>query len=349
MTDIKLDDFQQFIVSELDKIAEKLEKNNGLFSKFLKKKSIESLYIFSKPGRGKTMLMKLFFRKLRIKEKSYFHFNEFMYQIHQNLHQIRQKKLKNYQDEIILATEKVIKKSELICFDEFQVEDIADAMLLNKIFSYIFSKNITVIFTSNAKPKNLYKNGLQREKFLEFVEKILLKNSKVIEIDNNLDYRLRHNKNIDKRYFLTNEDEKFNQIIKNFTQNKSLETNILKIWGREIKIKNSYEKIAILEFDYLTENNFSASDFKEIAKYYDLIFLKNLDQFSFEEKNEQRRFMLFIDEIYENNVALIILAKSEINNLYIDLRDKSKNHRTISRLNEIKSDYYFKNSKLNLS
>ncbi len=347
MQKIKLDKIQLEIFKKLEFIANKLE-NRNFFHKILKKdKTQKSLYIHSSPGRGKTMLMQKFYQKIKKTKKKYFHFNDFMYQIHKNLHEIRLEN-KNSKDELIEAVKRVVADAKLICFDEFQVQDIADAMLLDRIFSYIFSKNTTTIITSNSKPQNLYLHGLQREKFLDFVENILLKNAEIIEITDEIDYRLQYQQNLEKKYFLKNKKDEieFREVIKNFTANKTLEPLILKVWGRNILLKETYQKIAIIDFEDFAKENFSTSDFKKICKYFNLIFLRNLQEFDYEDKNEARRFMLFIDEIYENKTALIILANKEIDKIYKNDKDKKLNLRTISRLNEIKSDHYFKNSKL---
>lgn len=349
MNKIKLDQAQRELLNKLAKTAKNLEDSSevSFFQRLFKReepKKIKSLYIYSAPGRGKTMLMQKFYQKINKTPKSYFHFNEFMYQIHKNLHKIRSKS-ENSNDEIIKATESVIKSSKIICFDEFQVQDIADAMLLGRIFTHIFSKNITLIITSNTKPQNLYKNGLQREKFLEFINNILLKNIEIIKIDDEIDYRLQYQQNLEKRYFTPKNNETFKEILPSFIEKQKITAKTLKIWGRDVKIRKTFEKTALLNFNEIIQDNLSASDFKEISRYFDLIIIENLPQFSFEEKNEQRRFMLFIDEIYENKTALIISAKSEIDEIYLNQKDKKSNARVISRLQEIKSDHYWKNSK----
>jgi cell division protein ZapE len=236
----------------------------------------------------------------------------------------------------------------LICFVEFQVVDIADAMLLGRIFEFIFRKEIFVVFTSNSHPQDLYKNGLQRQLFLEFINKILLKKIKVIEVNNNIDYRSIFRKNIEKRYFIANiaQSRTFWNIVSKAVDSKKLITKDLTIWGRKITINKSYGNIAIIDFKDIIEQNFGADDYRAICYNFSLIFFINLPKLNAQQVNEARRLTLFIDEIYQNRVAMIILAKTKPDKLYLQGIGFESFKRTISRLKEIQSDYYWQNSKL---
>lgn len=386
----KLDEKQQEIAGKLNFLAENLNKNkmarHGFFSKILammssrsisdeaihKNSNYKSFYIYGDVGRGKTMLMKSFYNNLEC-EKSYFHFNNFMQQIHQNLRDIR-KEPKKYKDELIEATKRIVKKTKIICFDEFQVSDIADAMLLSRIFTYVFLQNISVIFTSNFEPLLLYQDGLQREKFLEFVNNILAKNCEILNLNSKIDYRKNFKKSDNQRYFCQKDEAKFLEKIKNITEKNKAFTTKLKVWGRVLEIENSFEisqkqilqylnfeendlnnfkekiKLAIFDFDWLIKNKNSVSDFRAIAKEFDLIFLSKLVNFTEFYSNEAKRFVFLIDEIYENKTAFFILAESEIEQIFDEYYLKKSTAkiftRSLSRINEIKSDDYFKNSKI---
>jgi predicted ATPase len=308
--------------------------------------SIKSLYIYGDVGRGKTMLMRNFFNSIHKVKKSYFHFNLFMNSIHEALRDIRAQD-DRVDDELIEAVKIVVGKSRVICFDEFQVVDIADAMLLSRIFSHIFSQGVVVVFTSNSRPSELYKNGLQRELFLEFVDKVLLKSCHVLHLDSKIDYRGEFSHSLTQRYFYSKADcKKVKGIVKKFSEKDPLKASFLKVWGRDFKIKRSNSKIAVFTFNELCRENFSASDYGAICKKFDLIFLLNLPLLKSEDVNEARRLTLFIDEVYEKKSALIIFSDCEIERIYSNLTDNSWSKRTISRLNEIKSDYYWLNSKL---
>ncbi len=349
---IQLDENQQQLQTEFDNLKAKIESGNFLSNSFLKLLSKKDrplgLYIYSKPGRGKTMLMQDFYNKIK-SAKKYFHFNEFMYQIHRNNHQIRSAKSKDQYSnkDLIISLKKVIGRVRLICFDEFQVTDIADAMILERIFSYFFDQNIYVVVTSNSHPLELYPEGIQREVFMKFVKSKIVNDLKLINFKSDIDYRLIHKDSISNRYFLSDQDQlqDFNALVANLTNKQNPKSRALEVWGRKVEIPSAVDNIAIFSYDELFQENRSAADYRVIAKEFDLIILRDLDKFNSESKNEIKRFMLFIDEIYENKTALVINAKVEIFDLYSKEKDDKMNSRVTSRLSEIKSDYYFNNSK----
>ncbi len=345
-------DSQQFLIEKkLQQLASNLDRrsSSGFLEKFFsEKKQLKSFYIHGDVGRGKSMLMKSFFNSLQETSKIYFHFNAFMRKIHEALRDIRKDK-KKFKDELLEAVKIVVSRARLVCFDEFQVVDIADAMLLSRIFSFLFENGVVVVFTSNSHPLDLYKNGLQRAIFLEFVEKILLKNCEILHLNSPTDYRSQYRKNLAQRYFVSNKKnrEEMQKIIEIFTEGKKLQARKLKVWGREIKIKKTFEKIAIFNFDELCRVDFSAADYQTICQNFDLIFLLKIPKLEKEDVNEARRFMLFIDEIYENKTALIILAKTKSEKIYENGIGSEAFTRTVSRLNEIQSDSYWNASKSN--
>jgi cell division protein ZapE len=344
-----LDKEQTKIKDRLTQISLQLENQHSLsfFQKIFKSESlIKSLYIYGGVGRGKSMLMKGFYNSLKKTPKLHFHFNAFMQLLHENLHIIRKEKNK-YNDELIEAVKRIVKDAKVICFDEFQVIDIADAMLLSRIFSYVFNQKIFVIFTSNSHPQNLYKNGLQREVFLEFVNKILLKNCDLLFLDTDTDYRGLYKQNLTKRYFISNKKnrEAVNNVIANLTDLKRLKSCEIEVWGRKIKIKKTYKKIAVINFSEIFLSDFGAADYRAICQKFDLIFLLKIPKLTKEDVNEARRFLLFIDEVYENKVALIFSAKVSAEKIYENGIGVEVFQRAISRINEIKSDFYWKNSK----
>jgi hypothetical protein len=181
---------------------------------------------------------------------------------------------KKSNDDLIEALKKIITDQKVICFDEFQVLDVADAMLLARIFEYFFSKQITVVITANLHPQNLYKNGLQREVFLEFVNNVLLKKIEVLNLNSPTDYRKHNRDKLTKRFFVSNPKNRqiFQEIIEDFTNNKSKNIVKLESWGREIIVKKAFENVAIFNFNELFEQNYSSADFKEICQKFDLIF-----------------------------------------------------------------------------
>ncbi len=347
---IILDSAQIKLQQKLQNLAFSLENKHAGFLNNLfaaKKMLLQGLYIYGSVGCGKTTLMQGFYDSLVKTPKIYFHFNSFMRSIHEALRNIRHEK-KKYKDELIEAVKRVVGDKKVLCFDEFQVLDIADAMILGRIFSYLFTRQTIVIFTSNAAPHELYKDGLQREVFLEFVDKVLLKYCETIKLDNGVDYRALYRQSLTKRYFISNKNNRaeVQEIIGNLTKQEPLKPRKIKVWGREVKIKKTFEKIAVINFDDICRTELGASDFQAIAKEFDLIFLLKLPILTKQDRNESRRFTLFIDEIYENKTALIILAKTAIEKIYGDEAGEHYFARTISRLKEIKSDEYWLASKI---
>ena len=355
-----LDNEQHKIKIKLDEILSKVNnhKQKSLLSKFFNTKennNYSCIYIYGDVGRGKSKLMKDFFNSIENENKIYIHFNSFMIQLHESLHNIRQQK-NDYQDELIEALILILKNNprknlpKIICFDEFQVNDIADAMLLSRIFNFIFNQQIIVIFTSNSHPLALYKNGLQRQLFLDFVNNILLQNCQILHLNSTIDYRSLKLANSFKKFLINNQANReiFTKYLEEFTKNKIKNIQRISVFGRELIIKNAFENIAVLSANELFFTNLHSSDYHQICKNFDLIFLKNLKDFSIDEVNEIKRFTLFIDEVYENKIALIILSKVRIDKLLDEELITNKFNyfaRTISRLKEIKSLDYWQNSK----
>jgi cell division protein ZapE len=349
---MNLDNSQLIIKNKLDELAQNLQSQKStinlkknllnLFKTTPPQKEFFGFYIYGDVGRGKTMLMKNFYEKITDIAKIYFHFNGFMILLHKTLHQIRQNPQKN-NDDLIEALKKIITDQKIICFDEFQVLDVADAMLLARIFEYFFSQKITVVITSNLHPQNLYKNGLQREVFLEFVNKILLKKIEVLSLNSAIDYRSYNRTKLTKRFFVSNQKNReiFQEIITNFTKNKTKKALKISSWGREIIVKKAFENVAIFNFEDLFNHHYSSADFKEICQKFNLIFLQKIPTLQASEINEIRRFTLFIDEVYEHKILLIMISKTSLNNLKKINEFAPYFSRTISRINEIISDKYW--------
>ena len=361
---IILDENQKIVANILDNFANILEKKylnskiknifNKISAKILPKKTNQELlavYIYGDVGRGKSMLMKSFFNKVKVANnlKHSVHFNSFMNEIHQTLKKIRSDSLKT-KDELKTATNQILKHYRILCLDEFQVVDIADAMLLSRIFKIIFEKKIALIITSNCHPLQLYKNGLQRELFIDFVNKILLKNCQIVNLDSQIDYREKYIENLEQRYFIKSNiaNKTFTDIINHTVNIDHLQPLDIKVWGRKVTIHKTYQDIAIIDFSSFLKEALSANDYKAICKKFSLIFIKNLPKLTKEDPNEARRLILFIDEAYENKLALIILAECEIEEIYLHGIGIEAFKRTISRLKEIKSDFYWHNSKIAL-
>jgi len=358
MVKINLDSAQIIVKEKLDELLTEINsyKSTKFLNFFPSNKFFKSeignfgYYIYGDVGRGKTMLMQEFYKKITHSRKFYFHFNSFMNQLHQNLRDIR-KSSKKYNDDLLVAISQMIfsqdfvKKNHsitIICFDEFQVLDVADAMLLSRIFGFFYQHNIITIITSNQHPLNLYPNGLQRQSFIKFVEEILLKKIIVLNLNSLRDYRMLNRTQKIKKFFENNEIDRLNyqKILDDLTKNIPKETSILKVWGREIIIKNSYQNIVIFDFLDLCGNHFGASDYQKICQEYSIIFLKNIPAFSSEDLNEIRRFTLFIDEAYQHRNVIFFLSQVNLKTLENVIKFIPYFSRTISRIHEMISDGY---------
>ena len=324
-------------ISIVEKLSEyyNLNFNQSLIKKIFKDKNKKSgFYLVGDVGVGKTMILNFFFTSL--KEKKYrLHFNEFMIKFHEFIFE-NKKKGKNQGLEKFV--EKLSDKTQILYFDEFQVTNIVDAMILGKLFKKIFEENIKVIFSSNIKIKDLYKNGLQRDQFMPFI-KILEHNCSEIELEIPEDYRT--NKNIPLDRFLSPIDEssnfKFNKFFRKMTKNKEKTTKILDIKGRKLIIENFYDRVTKFNFDELFNNNLGSEDYIRIAKESDLIFIENLPNFNEDNSNQQQRFITFIDIIYEKKIPLMIKSEVDLNSLCSSKSLTEPFKRTLSRLYEMTS------------
>ena len=324
-------------ISIVEKLGEyyNLNFNQSLIKKIFKDKNKKSgFYLVGDVGVGKTMILNFFFSSL--KEKKYrLHFNEFMIKFHEF---IFENKKKGENQGLEKFVEKLSDKTQILYFDEFQVTNIVDAMILGKLFKKIFEQNIKVIFSSNIKIKDLYKNGLQRDQFMPFI-KILEHNCSEIELEIPEDYRT--NKNIPLDRFLSPIDEssnfKFNKFFRKMTKNREKTTKILNIKGRKLIIENFYDRVTKFNFDELFNNNLGSEDYIGIAKESDLIFIENLPNFNEDNSNQQQRFITFIDIIYEKKIPLMIKSEVDLNSLCSSKSLTEPFKRTLSRLYEMTS------------
>ena len=323
------------IIDDLKNFYTENFKQN-LITKIFKNKDVKlGFYLVGDVGVGKTMILNFFFNKLN-ENKLRLHFNEFMIKFHNFIFENKDKS-----NGIDLFVKDLSKSTKLIYLDEFQVTNIVDAMILGKLFKKIFDEKITVIFSSNIKIKNLYKDGLQRDQFIPFI-KILEKNSYEKELSIDDDYRMTNNKNLDRFLSPINQSTNFilNKFFRKITKNKSKTIKILEIKGRKLEIANFYEGIIKFNFEELCDRNLGSEDFISIANICDFLFIAELPNFDEDNSNQQQRFITLIDIFYEKKIPLMIT--SHIN---LDLMNSSKSlqnpfKRTISRLYELTSINY---------
>ena len=233
------------------------------------------------------------------------------------------------------------KKAQIIYFDEFQVTNIVDAMILGKLFKKIFESKIKIIFSSNIRIKDLYKDGLQRDQFIPFL-KVLENNSYEKELLIDDDYRSKNNKNFERFLFPIDQSTnfKFNKFFREITKNKNKTKKILDVKGRKLEIDNFYDNIIKFDFNELCDRNLGPEDYISITNNCDFLFIKNLPNFTESNSNQQHRFITLIDIIYEKKIPLMITSNEslEVINSSKSLRETFK--RTISRLYELTSINY---------
>ena len=348
LKEIEADSAQYLIVEKLQLLANRLAsynppKKTELFSFFTRKigEVPQGLYIFGGVGRGKTMLMDLFYEHVDFKPKRRVHFHEFMLEVHDIIGEVR-KKVDG--DPMSKVAEIIAKDALLICFDEFHVTNIADAMILGRLFTHLFENHVVVVATSNVSPSDLYKDGLNRDLFLPFIN-LLEERMEVLELEAQKDYRLEKFQG-EKLYFTPlNSDSKnsIRQMFYKLTGQKQGSPCELIIKGRKLYVPEAALGVAIFNFSELCENPLGAVDYLGIVHNFHTILLENVPKMGPHKRNEARRFNTLIDTLYDNSTGLVVSAEAEPEALYIEGDDVFLFERTISRLNEMRSPGYLFN------
>ena len=310
----------------------------SFFSKLLsKKKSQKGFYLYGDVGVGKTMILNFFFDQLD-QRKLRKHFNEFMLNFHDFAHDRKEKNEENIINQFVKDLKS---KASLIFFDEFQVTNIVDAMILGKLFDQIFKENIKIIVTSNTKISELYKDGLQRDQFKPFI-KIMQDQSLEHELKIEDDYR-KSNDNQQQRYFYPLNQEtnfKINKFFRTITKNKKKSTISINVKGRDFKIESFYQGIVRIKFDELCDQNLGAEDYLEIIKNCKFIAIEQVPQFKDTNSNQQQRFITLLDIIYDKNISLAVTADLNLDEFTSSRLLEKPFKRTISRLYELTSNEY---------
>ena len=304
---------------------------------FSKEDSKKGFYLHGGIGVGKTMILDFFFENVNEK-KERLHFNEFMLNFHDYVHERKDKKNENV---VSLFVKDLKSKVSLIYFDEFQVTNIVDAMILGKLFEHLFKENIKIILTSNIKISDLYKDGLQRDQFIPFI-KIMEDKSIEHELKIEDDYRKSKENQKQRFFFPLNQETNFkiNKYFRTITKNKKKMIKTLNIKGRTLEIKNFYEGISRLDFEELCNQNLGAEDYLELANNSKFIVIENIPEFNEINSNQQLRFITLIDIIYDKNIPIAVTASQKLDELNSSKYLEKQFKRTISRLYELTSKSY---------
>ena len=308
----------------------------NLFKKIFSKKFKKlCYYLVGDVGVGKTMILNFFFNELQQK-KMRLHFNEFMIKFHDFIFKNKDKKngIENFVKDLS-------NKTQIIYFDEFQVTNIVDAMILGKLFKKIFEEKIKVIFSSNTNINDLYKDGLQREQFIPFI-KILEKNCIEEELLIDEDYRLTQNEDLDRFLSPINESTnfKFNKFFRKITKDKNKTLKVLEVKGRKIILENFYNGVVKFDFEELCNRNLGSEDYIKVSESCNFIFIEKLPHFEEDNSNQQQRFITLIDIIYEKKIPLMITSYVDLNSIKSSKSMTKPFKRTISRLYELTSINY---------
>ena len=311
--------------------------HSSIFNFFKKENHKKGFYLHGGVGVGKTMILD-FFYDLISEKKLRLHFNEFMLNFHNFVHENKKREDENI---INLFVKDLKSKALLIYFDEFQVTNIVDAMILGKLFDKIFNENIKIILTSNTQISELYKDGLQRDQFKPFIE-IMKKKTIEHELIIEDDYRKSKENQNDRYFFPLNQESNFkmNKFFRIISKNKKKTTRSLDIKGREFLIKEFYEGVVRLTFDELCDKNLGAEDYLEIAKVSKFMAIDNIPQFDDINSNQQHRFITLIDIVYDKKIPIALTSEKSLEELTSSKSLKEPFKRTISRLYELTSSEF---------
>jgi cell division protein ZapE len=335
-------------IQTLNLIIKFYNKNNILKNKFynlfVKADKKLGFYLYGDVGVGKTMLINFFFDRLKI-PKQRMHFNEFMINFHNFRHDY---KLQGKDNSIEAFVRQLKKKVNLIYLDEFQVTNIVDAMILGKLFETLFSENIKILITSNTKIKDLYKDGLQREQFLPFINII-----KIFCIEHELiinqDYRKSGSFKLERFFSPLNEKTSFqlNQIFRQLSKGKNNNPTQVNVKGRIFVINSFFDGLAKFDFNNLCDLNLGGEDYISIAEKCNFVTIVNIPNFNDDNVNQQQRFITLIDIFYEKKIPIMVTADFNQKNFTSSRRLSEPYRRTISRLFELTSPKFLKEKNLN--
>ncbi len=330
------DSEQQKSVMALQRLQEDLLTKRGFFSR---KKSIKGVYIHGGVGRGKSMLMDLFFANLPNKiKKRRVHFHAFMIETQDWLHRQR---LDRPSDSVFMDYAKhVANSARVLCFDEFHVTDVADAMILSRLFTSLFDQGVAVVATSNWPPDRLYENGLQRERFLPFIA-LVKEKMQIVHLDSDTDYRDEAVQDLETYLYPLNAETraKIERFFRHASNNAPITEEILRVKGRDIKIQAA-DGVARFTFSQLCEQPHGAEDYLKIGEKFHTIFLENIPKMGYDRNNEVKRLMTLVDVLYDTRRRVIFTAETAPEKLYYDSKYAYEFERTISRLKEMQSSSY---------
>lgn len=356
--EVQDDPAQRALVAKFDELNRRLatrrlaSKSSSLGWLFGKRgasvESLRGLYIHGEVGRGKTMLMDLFFEHADAEKKRRAHFNDFMADVHRRVFHVREAiKAGDIRgdDPIPIIAQEIAAETLLLCFDEFSVTDIADAMILGRLFTQLFAKGVIMVATSNVAPDDLYRGGLNRDHFLPFIA-LLKRHVEVVRLGARTDYR---QEKLDRApVYLAPLDPSADAALDaawlRLTGTESGEATALSVLGREVVVPQAHRGVARFDFADLCDQPLGPSDYLAIAHNFETVLIDHVPVMDQNRRNEAKRFITLIDALYDSHVKIVVSAAAEPNGLYLaeDGTEAFEFARTASRLTEMRSQDYLK-------
>ncbi|MFO0389842.1 MAG: cell division protein ZapE [Alphaproteobacteria bacterium] len=343
------DDAQRTVLSTLEILRQQLGQPDkpepSLIKKLLGKDKQEAkqtgIYIWGNVGRGKSMLMDLFFDNTPLSAKRRVHFHAFMQEVHSRIHQLRKSREHSQSgaDPVIILGRQIAAETRLLCFDELQATDVADATLLFRLFNTLFEQGVVIVSTSNHPPASLYTGGIQKERFNQFIT-LIEEHTQVVSLSSPHDYRHMQVRGIEQRYFHplgTPANQFIESAIQRLCTNQRSTKETLSVHGRDINFACYDGSVGRFTFKELCENPLGAADYLAIAQRCDTIILTDIPKLTPEKRNEAKRFVTLIDALYEHKVDLLCTAAAAPEALYAEGDGAFEFKRTVSRLAEMQS------------
>ncbi|HHF3205563.1 TPA: cell division protein ZapE [Vibrio diabolicus] len=296
----------------------------------------KGLYFWGGVGRGKTYLMDAFFDALPTQRKMRVHFHRFMYRVHDEL-----KLLGDVENPLAKVADKFKEEADVVCFDEFFVSDITDAMILATLLQEMFKRQMILVATSNIEPQNLYRNGLQRARFLPAIDMILAR-CDVLNVDSGVDYRLRTLEQAEIYHYPLDEQANINlnKYYQELTGERQIVAHQIEVNHRQLEVIEASDGVLHASFAQLCQTARSQNDYIELSRIYHTVLLADVQQMNRKIDDAARRFIALVDEFYERNVKLIISAEVPMEDLYTKGQLEFEFKRCLSRLTEMQSHEY---------